>query len=167
MVQTRKDGHYGHTCQTIPGLVWSPKSSWWWRSQYCGGGPHGNTACRSFLTFLVCFCTSVIQICHTTDLTRCLVFDLTGTSLSSQGPMCQSPFPEQLSPYSLELCRHSCPPRKLCRGQELLGMPKIGVGKLTHLALNRAINNLKQSRCASSLINMFRDMSAGKNVRAE
>lgn len=43
---------YGHTHQTVPGPVRSPKSNWWRRRQYCGGGPHGNTTCCSFLIFV-------------------------------------------------------------------------------------------------------------------
>ena len=48
----RKTGRYGHTHQKAPDPVRSPKLSWWWRSQYCGGGPHGNTACCIFCIFL-------------------------------------------------------------------------------------------------------------------
>lgn len=44
---------YGHTHQKAPDPVWSPKLSWWWRSQYCGGGPHGNTTCCNFFLALI------------------------------------------------------------------------------------------------------------------
>jgi hypothetical protein len=47
---------YGHTHQKAPDPVRSPKLSWCWRSQYYGGGPHGNTACCSFCLFLFFFC---------------------------------------------------------------------------------------------------------------
>ena len=40
--------NYGHTHQKALDPVWSPKLSWWWRSQYCAGGHHGNTVCCSF-----------------------------------------------------------------------------------------------------------------------
>ena len=39
---------YGHTRENTPEPVWSPKLSSRWLSQYCGGGPHGNTGCFSF-----------------------------------------------------------------------------------------------------------------------
>ena len=44
---------YGHTHQNTPDPVWSPKLSWWWLSQYCGGGPHGNTGCCNFCCIFV------------------------------------------------------------------------------------------------------------------
>ncbi len=44
---------YGHTHQKTPDPVRSPKLSWWWLSQYCGGGPHGNTGCCNFCPLLM------------------------------------------------------------------------------------------------------------------
>lgn len=55
--------NYGHTHQKAPDPVWSPKLSWWWRSQYCGGGPHGNTACCSFFLFSHIKMTSHLMFC--------------------------------------------------------------------------------------------------------
>ncbi len=46
---------YGHTHQKAPDPVRSPKLSWGWRSQYCGGAPHGNTACCSFFIYFYFF----------------------------------------------------------------------------------------------------------------
>ena len=42
---------YGHTTQKAPDPVRSPKLSCVWQSQYCGGGPHGNTLCCNFFYF--------------------------------------------------------------------------------------------------------------------
>ncbi len=39
---------YGHTLQKAPDPVWSPKLNCSWLSQYCGGGPRGNTECCTF-----------------------------------------------------------------------------------------------------------------------
>jgi hypothetical protein len=47
----KKNCIYGHTCQKVPDPVRSPKSNWQWHSQYCDGGPRGNTMCCSFLQF--------------------------------------------------------------------------------------------------------------------
>jgi hypothetical protein len=52
---------YGHTHQNLPHPVRSAKSSWWWFGQYCGGGPHGNTECCSFLALAL-----FLQICTRT-----------------------------------------------------------------------------------------------------
>jgi hypothetical protein len=46
---------YGHTLVKTPEPVRSPKLSTSWLSQYCGGGPHGNTGCCSFI-HLCFFC---------------------------------------------------------------------------------------------------------------
>ncbi len=50
--------NYGHTRQEAPDPVRSPKLSCRWPSQYCGGGPHGNTRCCSFLAI---FCVHYVR----------------------------------------------------------------------------------------------------------
>lgn len=47
------DFNYDHIRLVPPEPVWSPKLSNRWFSQYCGGGPHGNTGCCSFFLFIL------------------------------------------------------------------------------------------------------------------